>query len=160
MDITVTQSDTSWRFSPASADASVAPDLAPPGQDDGLDEAMPVASAPASPLSAALAQALQGPPQDGQATFVNGLLGALSGDGSDDDGGRGLSGSLSLLITQVSQSNTPPDLQQAFDDWMANTQGQGQTPRLADVLASLQSQVGYGDDSGLSALNNLISTQA
>ncbi|WP_022982924.1 hypothetical protein [Ideonella sp. B508-1] len=159
MDITMTQSDTSWRFSPISADASLAPAPTPPGQDDDPDGAQE-ASAPACPLSTALAQALQGTPQDGQAAFVNGLLGALSGDGSGGDGGRSLSGSLSLLITQVSQSNTPPDLQQAFDDWMANTQGQGQTPRLADVLASLQSQVGYGDDSGLSALNNLISTQA
>ena len=160
MDITLTQSDTSWRFSPASTDASPAPGLVPTVRDDRLEGATQEPSAPASPLSAALAQALQGPPQDGQATFVNGLLGALSGDGSDGDSGRGLSGSLSLLITQVRQSNTPPDLQQAFDDWMANTQGQGQTPRLADVLASLQSQVGYGEDSGLRALNNLISTQA
>jgi hypothetical protein len=32
------------------------------------------------------------------------------------------------LDTQVSPSNAPPDLQQAFDDWMANTQGQGQAP--------------------------------
>ncbi|WP_252770307.1 hypothetical protein [Ideonella oryzae] len=50
------------------------------------------------------------------------------------------------LDTQVSPSNAPPDLQQAFDDWMANTQGQGQAPRLADVLATQPSPVGNGDE--------------
>lgn len=176
MDITLTLSQTRWTTT--AVDNSRPPD-ATPVEDGGDPSALSApdgdGSAPASPLGQALAQVLQsqglslddstdpsGSASDGDA-FMDSLFGALNQPASATDGasgGGGLSGSLSQLITQVSQSNAPADLQQAFDQWMNTTQGQGDTPTLGDVLGALQSQVGYGDDTGLSALSNRVDTQA
>lgn len=178
MDITLTLSQTRWTTTTTAVDDS-SPPSATPVEDDGDPSALSApdgdGSAPTSPLGQALAQALQsqglslddstdpnGSAGDGDA-FMDSLFGALNQQAPATDGpsgGGSLSGSLSQLITQVSQSNAPADLQQAFDQWMSTTQGQGDTPTLGDVLGALQSQVGYGDDTGLSALSNRVDTQA
>lgn len=140
MDITLPLSQTRW---PTTAVDNSRPPAATPVEDGGEPSALSApdgdGSAPVSPLG----QALQSQ--------------GLSLDDGTDPGGGGLSGSLSRPITQLSQSNAPEDLQQAFDQWMSTTQGQGDTPTLGDVLGALRSQVGYGDDTGLS---NRVDTQA